>query len=174
MDKKPYSKIVKETYLKGTKELEKKLKNENQSKDISIVRSKLLIDRASQNISISRVLSKKQREERRLEDIKLLFPQNPVIENDNTNNIPLKYTLHQNYPNPFNPITTIKYELPREGMITFKIYDILGKEIYSINEFRKAGVHEIKFDGTNLASGVYFYRIEAGSFFATKKMVLIK
>jgi hypothetical protein len=95
------------------------------------------------------------------------------IENEITM-LPDGYKIYQNYPNPFNPVTTIKYELPKEGMITFKIYDILGKEIYSINEFRKAGIHEIKFDGSNFASGVYFYRIETGSFIDTKKMVLVK
>jgi hypothetical protein len=92
----------------------------------------------------------------------------------NSQNFPLNFVLYQNYPNPFNPLTTIKYELPKDVFISFKIYDILGREIYSINEFKKAGVYDVKFDGSNYASGIYFYRLEAGSFIETKKMVLVK
>ncbi|RPI12839.1 MAG: T9SS C-terminal target domain-containing protein [Ignavibacteriae bacterium] len=95
--------------------------------------------------------------------------------------IPLEYHLFQNYPNPFNPSTTIKYDIPNYAQITLKIYDILGKEIYSSNEFKKAGRYEYKFDGSNFASGLYFYKLEArqagsstGEFKQVKKMVLVK
>ena len=93
-----------------------------------------------------------------------------------TNNdaIPHEYKLYQNYPNPFNPKTTIKYELPKDGFISFKIYDVLGKELYSKTEFKTAGSYQINLDGTNYASGLYFYRLESGSFIQTKKMALIK
>jgi len=90
------------------------------------------------------------------------------------NQIPGEYKLYQNYPNPFNPKTTIKYDLPKDGFITFKVYDVLGKELYSTVDFRTAGTHQITLDGSNYASGLYFYRIEAGSYIETKKMVLIK
>jgi hypothetical protein len=89
-------------------------------------------------------------------------------------NTPKEFKLYQNYPNPFNPSTTIKYDLPKSGNVSIKVYDLLGKEIYSMNEFKLAGSYNIKFDGSNHASGVYFYKIEASSFTDTKKMVLIK
>jgi len=98
---------------------------------------------------------------------------------------PVKYELYQNYPNPFNPVTNIKYEIPRGVYISIMIYDILGKEVYSYNGFKKAGSYEIMFDGTNLASGIYFYKMVAETsqlssqsgrdvFTETKKMVLLK
>ena len=89
--------------------------------------------------------------------------------------VPSHFTLSQNYPNPFNPSTTIKYELPRASLVSLKVYDILGREIsVLVNEKKDAGVHEVKFDGSELASGVYFYRIQAGDYVATKKLVLMK
>jgi ribosomal protein S11 len=88
--------------------------------------------------------------------------------------IPNNYSLSQNYPNPFNPTTAVKYDLPEDGMITLKIHDILGREIYAINEFKKAGSYSLKFDGSNYSSGIYFYRLESGSYIETKKMVLVK
>lgn len=87
-----------------------------------------------------------------------------------------------NYPNPFNPVTTIKYALPHDVKVVIRIHDILGREVKTlVNEFQKAGYYDAKFDGSNFASGVYFYRIEvrqAGSstveFVQSKKMVLVK
>lgn len=88
--------------------------------------------------------------------------------------IPQKFALHQNYPNPFNPTTKISFDIPKNAVIKIKICDILGQEVFYINEFRTAGSYEVKFDGSNLASGMYFYQVEAGNFKETKKMVLIK
>lgn len=88
--------------------------------------------------------------------------------------IPKQFKLYQNYPNPFNPATTIKYDLPKNGNVTLKVYDLLGREIYSVNEYKIAGSYELKFDGSNYASGLYFYRIEEGNFVEVKKMVLVK
>jgi parallel beta-helix repeat protein len=89
--------------------------------------------------------------------------------------IPKQFSLSQNYPNPFNPVTTIKYSLPRDVKVLIKVYDIIGKEVKTlVNDFQKAGYYEIRFDGTNFATGVYFYRFEAGEFVQTKKMVLVK
>lgn len=92
-----------------------------------------------------------------------------------SNQIPLKFSVF-NYPNPFNPSTAIKFALPKNSMVTIKIYNLLGEEILSLikNEFRTAGNHSITFDGTNFSSGVYFYRIIAGEYTESKKMVLIK
>jgi len=90
--------------------------------------------------------------------------------------LPKEYKLYQNYPNPFNPVTKINYDLPNDSKVNLIIYDILGKQIVKLvnGEFKKAGTYLIEFDGSSLASGVYFYRIQAGSFVQTKKMVLIK
>jgi hypothetical protein len=90
-------------------------------------------------------------------------------------NVPGVYSLSQNYPNPFNPSTTIKFELPRTSQVSLTVYDILGRVVsVLVNERRDAGVHEVKCDAVGLASGVYFYRLVAGSFVQTCKMVLIR
>jgi agmatine/peptidylarginine deiminase len=90
-------------------------------------------------------------------------------------NIPEEYELKQNYPNPFNPSTTIKYSLGNSDFVNIFIYDILGrKTINLINENQTSGNHEIKFDGTNLASGIYFYTMKSGIYKETKIMMLIK
>jgi hypothetical protein len=90
-------------------------------------------------------------------------------------NTPLRFNLEQNYPNPFNPSTTIKFELPRASQVNLSVFDILGREVsVLVNERRGAGVYEVKFDGSNLASGVYFYRLQAGSFLQTMKLLLIR
>ena len=81
----------------------------------------------------------------------------------------------QNFPNPFNPSTTINYQIPKDGMVTIKIYDILGREIRTlVNEYKPAGRYNITFNASNLASGVYIYQLKSGSFVASKKLVLMK
>ena len=88
---------------------------------------------------------------------------------------PLEFKLEQNYPNPFNPSTTIKYSIPQAAFVSLKVYDLLGREVASlINDEKPAGYYEVKWNGENFASGIYFYKIEAGSFVETKKMILIK
>ncbi|MBI5404059.1 MAG: T9SS type A sorting domain-containing protein, partial [Ignavibacteriae bacterium] len=96
-----------------------------------------------------------------------------------TNIIPTTYSLSQNYPNPFNPVTKINYELPKDGKVKIVIYDILGRQIKTLvnNEIKQAGRYTVEFNGTQYASGVYFYRIQVEDgkgFTAVKKMVLIK
>jgi len=94
--------------------------------------------------------------------------------------IPVKYELEQNYPNPFNPSTTIKYSIPSvethgHASVQLKVYDILGREVATlVNQQQKPGYYEVEFDASNLTSGVYLYRIRAGEFLDTKKMILIK
>lgn len=86
-----------------------------------------------------------------------------------------EFHLYQNYPNPFNPTTQIKFDLPKDEFVTIKVYNVLGKEVAMLlNEKKVQGSYNISFDGSSLPSGVYFYRLQAGDFTETKKMVLIK
>ena len=97
------------------------------------------------------------------------------IENTNINTTPTSFLLYQNYPNPFNPSTTIKYSVPNQSIVSLKLFDVLGSEIKTIvNEEKPIGNYEVNFDASNLPSGVYFYRLQAGDFVETKKMVLLK
>lgn len=85
------------------------------------------------------------------------------------------YYLSQNYPNPFNPSTNIKFNLPEDGNVSFKVYDIYGKEVENyVDGFLQKGSYSVEFDGANLSSGIYFYALKADNFFDKKKMVLIK
>jgi hypothetical protein len=89
--------------------------------------------------------------------------------------IPATYSLEQNYPNPFNPVTTIIYQLPEQGHATLKVFDILGREVVTlVDEKREAGRYEVKFGGSGIPSGIYFYRFQAGTFTETKKLILLK
>jgi len=89
--------------------------------------------------------------------------------------IPKEYTLYQNYPNPFNPATTIKYDLPNAGDISLIIYDILGRRVKTlVNERQQAGKYEVRFDASNLASGVYIYQLITEEYVNAKKMILLK
>lgn len=91
------------------------------------------------------------------------------------NSVPLVMKLYNNYPNPFNPTTRIKYDISRNVPVKMTVYDILGREVkVLVNEIKKAGSYVAEFDASNYASGVYFYRIEAGDFVEAKKMVLVK
>jgi hypothetical protein len=88
---------------------------------------------------------------------------------------PAKYTLYQNYPNPFNPSTAIKFALPKPSFVTLKIYDLLGNEVATlVAEKLPAGKHQRVWDATGLASGVYLYRLQAGEFIQTTKLVLLR
>jgi hypothetical protein len=89
--------------------------------------------------------------------------------------IPLAYTLNQNYPNPFNPSTTISYEIPTASKVMIKIYNTLGDEIATlVNENKEAGRYSVVFNASSYVSGVYLYKIQAGNFVQTKKMILLK
>ncbi|MCW9097642.1 MAG: YCF48-related protein, partial [Ignavibacteriaceae bacterium] len=118
----------------------------------------------------------------------LQYTDSVVSVRENNINVPAKYYLYQNYPNPFNPSTKIKYTVPSVTLrqaqsdinVTLKVYDILGKEITTlVNEEKPAGTYEVEFNShsgevRNLPSGVYFYRLKAGAYIETKKMVLLK
>jgi hypothetical protein len=90
-------------------------------------------------------------------------------------NIPKEFSLWQNYPNPFNPLTKIKYQIPKVGFVFLKVYDVLGIEIATlVNKEKAAGLYEVDFDGAELPSGIYFYKLKAGDFAVTKKMILLR
>ncbi|MBU0528534.1 T9SS type A sorting domain-containing protein [bacterium] len=101
-------------------------------------------------------------------------------ENDNTNGLPVKFSLDQNYPNPFNPVTTIKYTVPsvetlHATSLQLKIYNILGNEIATlVDEVKPSGEYEIEFDGTSFSNGIYFYSLSISDKILTKKMLLLK
>ncbi|MBS1492618.1 MAG: choice-of-anchor J domain-containing protein [Bacteroidetes bacterium] len=93
----------------------------------------------------------------------------------NPNTVVDNYSLSQNYPNPFNPTTSISFAIPQNGFVTLKVYNMLGKEVATlVNGNLNAGQHNYNFNASNLASGVYFYKLEAGNFSEVKKMSLIK
>jgi hypothetical protein len=96
-------------------------------------------------------------------------------EKQNIELTPASFVLEQNYPNPFNTSTTIKFQMPSKGFVTLRIYDMIGREVATlVDEFQEAGPHDVKFDASNLPSGVYLYRITTGTYVETKKLVLIK
>jgi len=91
------------------------------------------------------------------------------------NTVPQSYSLSQNYPNPFNPVITIKYNLASNSNVKITIFDVLGRRISTlVNQFQTLGAYKIDFDASDLSSGVYFYKIEAGQFTDVKRMNLIK
>ncbi len=108
------------------------------------------------------------------EDVNLAKKSTKVISLNE--NLQIKdYALAQNYPNPFNPVTIITYELPKEGMVTLKIFDILGNEVKTlVNEQKEMGSYTVQFDASSLASGTYVYQLRVNDFTSTKKMLLLK
>ncbi|OQY75456.1 MAG: hypothetical protein B6D44_01255 [Ignavibacteriales bacterium UTCHB2] len=108
-------------------------------------------------------------------DESVLLKNNPIELNLSGTAVITEYSLEQNYPNPFNPNTTIKFQIPKDGFVTLKVYDILGNELATlINEEKTIGNYEVNFDASKLASGVYIYKIQAGEFVSSKKMLLLK
>ena len=99
----------------------------------------------------------------------------PLGVKETTSGLPSHFELKQNYPNPFNPSTTISFSLPQQSQIKLALFDILGRKVMEIaNGFYAAGTHSVKLNASNLSSGVYFYRLEAGSFVSIKKLMLLK
>ena len=91
------------------------------------------------------------------------------------NFVPVANYLSQNYPNPFNPTTTIEYSLPLSGDVSLIVYNLLGEEVARLFDgFQQAGVHNTSWDASNLSSGIYLYRLQAGDFVQTKKLLLLK
>lgn len=92
-----------------------------------------------------------------------------------SNSIPDAFYLSQNYPNPFNPVTRIQYGIPENSFVTLSVYNMLGQEVAKlVNDYNEAGIHNVTFDGTNLSSGIYLYRINTSDYTEIKKMILTK
>jgi len=106
----------------------------------------------------------------------ICFNISPTLGTENNGILtPVKYSLSQNYPNPFNPVTKINFDIPKQGMVNLKIYDVLGREVkVLVNEVKTAGTYSVDFNASEFASGVYFYRMESNGFIDVKKMMLIK
>ena len=100
---------------------------------------------------------------------------NEIIDSTEIINSPKNFSLYQNFPNPFNPGTIIKYQLPEFSKIQLTVYNVLGRKVKTlVNEERPAGLYEVEFDATNLPSGIYFYKIIAGRYSQTRKMIFLK
>jgi hypothetical protein len=98
-----------------------------------------------------------------------------VVSVHGSNPIPVEYSLSQNYPNPFNPTTIIQFTIVNRQLTIVKVYDVLGREVSTlVNEVKGPGTYTVQFDASNLASGVYFYRLQAGDFTQTKRLLLLK
>ncbi|MCI0449632.1 MAG: immune inhibitor A [Chlorobi bacterium] len=103
------------------------------------------------------------------------YTDGPVGISQNEGVVPKRFAMYQNYPNPFNPVTKVKFDIPRQTFVKITVFDVLGQEIALIvNQNLNAGSYNADFDGSNLPSGIYFYKIEAGEFTVTKKMILVK
>ena len=110
-----------------------------------------------------------------LPDIGAFYYQHMPVAVSENGQAPNGYFLSQNYPNPFNPETRIKFQIPNTNDVVLKVYDILGREVATlVNERKPPGTYEAEFDGSGLASGVYLYRLKAGSFVETKKLILLR
>ncbi len=171
------------TSIERKKRIGKQINKESKISEVAIEKikrstdlDKFKEDKAKSNLLSLRNLSSEELEKNRVGDLLLTTKSiRNELEKDNNVNNPIKYNLSQNYPNPFNPTTTISYDIQNDGIVTIKIYDILGKEVkVLVNEFRQAGSYQINFDGYNLSSGIYFYKLETGNFVQTKRMALIK
>jgi len=111
-----------------------------------------------------------------VDDIKVTgFQSIPTGTGSIGNVVPNKFSLDQNYPNPFNPSTQINYAVAKTGLVKISVFDLLGREVKMlVNEVKNAGFYAVEFDGSGLSSGMYFYRMESGSFTDVKKMILVK
>lgn len=108
-----------------------------------------------------------------IDDTLQLSNQVTGVEDSVTGLMPQDFALYQNYPNPFNPITTIRYQLPTASHVTLKVYNVLGQEVaVLVNAMQEAGFQVVEWDAEMYPSGVYFYRMQAGSFIQTKKLML--
>ncbi|HMQ80186.1 MAG TPA: T9SS type A sorting domain-containing protein [Ignavibacteria bacterium] len=158
--------------------------NQNNSKGLHALLNKYCLENMVQGDNLS---GNTNYQNHKINVLSLITGENIKTSSFTNNNTPKQFRLLQNYPNPFNPVTNIKYEIPKDVNVSIKIYDILGREVFSFNEYKLAGSYEVQFDGSNFASGMYFYKMVVGElrnksgntnngeiFTDTKKMVLLK
>jgi hypothetical protein len=165
--------------IEKVKSLEEEL---NKSKGNNTSKAKQKLEEVKNLNSLIKTKRPKDAEEYKViinNDIEKLYPKKSGSDSNPKITVPQTYALYQNYPNPFNPTTKIAYDIPRDAKVKLVIYDILGREMKTLvnNEFRSAGKYITEFNGSNLASGIYFARIlvnEGKDFMAVKKMVLLK
>ena len=193
MSNDPVMMKVKEVYDKTIKERSernersgKQIKDNFNNEENYVISEQSIIERESdkfknekarRNIFELKNLNRQELEKRRVEDMLLSAKdsRSAEFENDETVSIPSDFELYQNYPNPFNPVTKISFELPNDAKVKLIVYDLLGREIKSIvNNHLMSGKYTFEFEGSSFVSGVYFYKLEAGTFSQTKKMLLIK
>jgi hypothetical protein len=160
--------------------LEEKSKSKDEKTSLKAIKELTLIKTLKDVVKQKRPKDRLEHIKNINSDIKRVFGIGVTPKKETVNNlIPLTYEMSQNYPNPFNPVTKINFALPKTGMVKLIIYDILGREIKNLinNETRFAGRYTVEFNGSNLASGVYFARIlvnEGKDFMSVKKMILVK
>ncbi len=176
--KKSFDKVKSEKITKTEKDAFSKTKDDKSAKlEVAKMKQKdeMMNTKVTSVMRYSKTLKKEDREKMQIEDI--LFSRKTESKEDvkTDSKVPVVYSLSQNYPNPFNPTTKINFALPKQGFVTLKIYDITGREIKTlVNEVKQAGNYTVDFNGSYLASGVYFYKIQSGDFVSVKRMVLIK
>ena len=176
--KKSFDKVKSEKITKTEKDAIAKTNNEKSAKlEVAKMKQKdeMMNTKVTSVMRYSKTLKKEDREKIQIEDI--LFSRKAEGKEDvkTDSKVPGVYSLSQNYPNPFNPVTKINFALPKQGFVTLKIYDVTGREVKTlVNEVKQAGNYTVDFNGSYLASGVYFYKIQSGDFVSVKRMVLIK
>ncbi|NWG28081.1 MAG: T9SS type A sorting domain-containing protein [Ignavibacteriaceae bacterium] len=107
--------------------------------------------------------------------VAVLTVETSVTNQDEIKNLPTDFILNQNYPNPFNPTTKLSFVIGHSSFVTLKVYDILGNKVATLlNEVKQPGTYEVDFNAADLSSGTYFYKLQAGSFIETKKMILLR
>jgi len=157
-------------------EVERRSKNQGASSEwqvLGFVRGRGTTTEAQSYSFLDRTASGKVQYRLKQIDFDGQFEYSNIIEVDA--GAPKQFALEQNYPNPFNPTTLISYQLPVASEVSLKVYDVLGKEVATlVNERQEAGTYHFNFNASSLSSGVYFYRIKAGNFVSTKKMMLVK
>ena len=168
----PLMRKMKESYLKKKEFKDDKFKQShiNKNNDNENLQAKIKDKigngketKARRNIFELKNLNDEELEKRRIEDI-ILITETPDFKNTENTNLknPDNFQLHQNYPNPFNPSTKISFTIPKGSFVTLKVYDITGREVKTlINEYKQSGSYEAEFSGSEMTSGVYYYRLEA-------------